>query len=59
MTKDLGKISAVRNMIASIKEHCDTYRVCENLTGMKNDTIEDLDKYLQQLEEKLSELEKS
>jgi len=59
MTKDLGKISAVGDMIGSIKKQCQDYRQIKKLTGMTNNTMEDIDKFLQQLEEELSRLKET
>lgn len=59
MTIDLGKISAVLNMINSIKAICQSYREGKKLTGITNETMENLDKYWQQLEEELSRLKET
>lgn len=59
MTSDLGKINAVRDMIGAIKAQCQTYQVCKEKTDMTNETMENLDKYLKQLEEELSRLEET
>lgn len=59
MTSDLGKINAVKDMISTIKAQCQTYQVCTEKIGITNETMENLDKYLKQLEEELSRLEKT
>lgn len=53
----LGKINAVRDMQNNITKICYDYKQCKNLTGMTNDTLENLTAFLQQLKDKQTELE--
>ena len=48
----LGEIDAVRIMRDTIKAQHMTYQNCKKLSGIRNDTMEDLAKFYQQLEEK-------
>ena len=59
MPKDGSRIDAVRIMKNAILGNVQTYRICMKETGMTNKTMEDLEKFVQQLEEELSRLEKS
>lgn len=54
-----GKIIAVKTMRDSILGNVQTYRICKKETGITNETMEDLEKFVQQLEKELSGLEKS
>jgi len=54
-----GRIDAVRIMRQSILGNVQAYRICKKETGMTNETMENLEKFVQQLEEELSRLEKS
>lgn len=53
----LGKINAVRDMINNITKICYDYNQCKKLTGMTNETLDDLTIFYQQLKDKQAELE--
>ena len=59
MTKDLGKINAVKHMIDSLEDFCQKYEICKQLTSadhnppLKSATLDELCKYRERLEEAL------
>ena len=63
MTKDLGKINAVKHMIDSLEDFCQKYEICKQLTSMENPplestTLKELCEYREKLEKALDRYKK-